>query len=204
MLDTKIFSKVKKSLAITNKPVKFDNAQKLANEIDIKKDSSNFILLSGNFIFGDFIEALIIKNNWNVLELTISTLSADQNNISSLQTLLLKDYCQKLNLILSTYFFGFNKNQVYKFAQEELDLEKTTISICDTHCKIVLLRTECGKKIIIDGSANLPSSNNLEQIRIEENEELYDFNYIFQEEIIKMYNFVKKPIRGKNLFNQLF
>lgn len=204
MLDTKLFSKVKTSKGITNKPVKFDNAQKLADEINIEKNSSHFILLSGNFIYGDFIEALIIKNNWNVLELTISTLSADQNNISSLQTLLIKDYCQKLNLILSTYFFGFNKNQVYKFAKEELDIEKTTISICDTHQKIVLIRTECEKKIIIDGSANLPSSNNLEQIRVEENEELYNFNYKFQEEIIKMYNFVKKPLRGKSFFNELF
>ena len=89
-------------------------------------------------------------------------------------------------------------------SKEELDLEKTTISICDTHQKIVLIRTECGKKIIIDGSANLPSSNNLEQIRIEENEELYDFNYNFQQEIIKMYNFVKKPLRGNNFYNTLF
>jgi len=58
-----------------------------------------------------------------------------------------------------------------------------------------------GRKYVIHGSANLRSSDNIEQFMIEENSELYDFNYIFHKKIIDNFATVKKSLRGGKLFN---
>ena len=56
--------------------VKYSNAERLvANLGDLPLGFRAFALLDGKFIFGDFIEALIVKNDWLCEELTISTLS---------------------------------------------------------------------------------------------------------------------------------
>ena len=35
--------------------IKYENAEKLAKEIEIQKDNRFFVIISSNFIFGDFI-----------------------------------------------------------------------------------------------------------------------------------------------------
>jgi hypothetical protein len=44
-----------------------------------------------------------------------------------------------------------------------------------------IFETYCGMKIVIHGSANLRSSDNIEQIDIEENEELFNYSDEFFE-----------------------
>jgi hypothetical protein len=46
------------------------------------------------------------------------------------------------------------------------------------------------------GSANLRSSNNLEQFEFEESEELYNFNRKYFEDIIEQYSTIKKAVGG--------
>ena len=55
-------------------------------------------------------------------------------------------------------------------------------------------------KYVISGSANLRSSDNLEQISIEENEELYNFNIKIHDEIIKEFKTINKSIKTKRLW----
>lgn len=190
----------KKQNAISKQLVKYDNAIKLANEINIEQNKSTFCIVSGNFIFGDFIEEFIIKHKFKVNRLIISSLSADQNNIDSLNTLLLIGAVKKLDLILSTYFYGFQKKNMMRYIDDVLDKEKTNLTICDTHCKMVLINTECGRYFVIHGSANLPSSNNIEHFEVVECKSFYKFNLEYQLNIIDKYKIVKKPIRTKELW----
>lgn len=183
------------------KQVSYNNAKKLANDIDFNKSSRYFVFVSGNFIFGDFIEAFIIKNNINVLQLNISTLSLSQNNVDSLKNLMEAGYVQELNIIVSDYFFSHERKNLIKYMYDNLDIDnKFQLAVCRSHCKISQILTEGGKKITIHGSVNLRSSDNMEQFVIEDNEDIFDFNKIYFDSIISKYNTINKSIKSKQLW----
>lgn len=178
------FIKPPKQKLLKFSQIKFSNAQKLVEEIDFKSLDRVFCRVDGKFIFGDFIEAFIVKNNILVKEMTLETLSLSAENIISLETLITKGYLQKLHLITSDYFFSHERNKLIKFAYEKLDIDnKFQLSVCRTHCKICQFETLGGKKIVIHGSSNLRSSDNLEQFTIEDNSEIYDFNNEYHKQI---------------------
>lgn len=69
------YIKPKKSKLTDPKKILYKYAIDLVKELKIEKCSRTFAIISGKFIFGDFIESLIVENNWHVKKLTISTLS---------------------------------------------------------------------------------------------------------------------------------
>lgn len=176
--------------------LKFSNAKKLAKEINFQSLDRVYCRVNGKFIFGDFIEAFIIENNVLVEEMTIETLSLSVDNIISLQILIEKGYLKKLHLIVSDYFFSHERNNLIKFAYEKLDIDnKFQLSVCRTHCKICQFITSGGKKIVIHGSSNLRSSDNLEQFIIEDNSEMFDFNNTYHEKIEVKFKTINHGIR---------
>lgn len=188
-----------KAIEISERFLKYKNAQKLADDIEINEKSRHFVIIDGTFIFGDFIEAIILKNNWLVKEMTISTLSMSQNNIDSLDLLIEKKYLEKLNLIVSDYFFQHEKFGLVPYIYDVLDVGNNfQFAAAGTHCKLCIFVTECGKHICIHGSANLRSSSNIEQFVIEESKDLYDFNYEYQKNIIEKYKTINHKIENKN------
>jgi hypothetical protein len=187
-----------------SKNVKYKNAKTLAKEVKIKQNERYFCIIDGSFIFGDFIEAFIYERAMAVKELTLSTLSMSQENIDSFYNLINLGYIEKLNIIVSDFFYSHERNNLVKYMYEKLDIDdRFQLSVCRTHTKICMFETEMngGRKYIIHGSANLRSSDNIEQFMIEENSELYDFNYDFHKKIIDNFATVKKSLRGDKLFN---
>ena len=153
-------------------PVIYENAEKLVDCIDIQKDY--FCFLSGAFIFGDFIEALCAKKVLKPEEIYITTLGMSQNNIDSLCNLV--GYCKgkKKNLIVSHYFYGTERHKLVKYMMEVFKGKPIDVAVLQSHCKIVLIYSKkCNLAII--GSANLSSSNNVEQIQIMHDETLMAF-----------------------------
>lgn len=63
-------------------PVTWDNAEAAADAVDYDKDY--FALLSGRFIFGDFIEALVYKKELLPHRVYITTLGMSRENIDSI------------------------------------------------------------------------------------------------------------------------
>ena len=168
------YLKPKKQVIKHNK-IKYENAAKMAKDLGPCNERV-FALLSGSFIFGDFIEALIVENNWNVKRLVISTLSLSLSNIESLVNLIEGDFVQKLDLVVSDYFYSHERNGLVKDIYEKLDIDdKLQLTVANTHTKICTIETECGRSIVIQGSANLRSSGCSEQITIEDDKEVIDF-----------------------------
>lgn len=204
-LDNKFESrylKPKKYKELTEKQMKYEYAQELANDIIITKGSRHFVIVNGSFIFGDLFEALIVKHNWYVKKMTISTLSMSENNIDSLANLIEWNLLDELNIIISDYFFSHERRNLIEYMYEELDKEnKFQLAVAGTHCKTVIIETYCGLKIVCHGSANLRSSGNIEQLQIEENETLFDFNDEYQNSIIEKYKTINKAVRSKPLWN---
>lgn len=175
--------------------LKFKFAQDAVREIDLQAGCRYFLLVDGTFIAGDLIEALIVEKGLNVKTLTISTLSLSENNVDSLALLLDNDHVENLNLVVSDYFFAHERHNLIPYIYQELDKNDCfQLASAGTHCKIALIETET-LKIVIHGSANLRSSSNIKQIVIEENPELYDFNFQCQSWILEKYKTIKKSVR---------
>ncbi len=184
----------KKSNRIFNTRVKYKNAKKLVEDLGNSVERA-FCYLEGSFIFGDFIEAFIEDNNLYADEITIATLSINQDNVDSLANLLHHNRLDNLNLIVSDYYYSHNRHNV-KYIYEELDIKNSfQFAVMRTHCKLCLIGLKDGRKFVIHGSANLRSNKCIEMFEIEENKELYDFHYEIQKEYLDIYNTINKKIK---------
>lgn len=181
---------------IKQKQVIYNNAANLAKTTTIGKGERINAVVSGNFIFGDFIEAYIVNHNAKVPKMTISTLSLSQDNVDSLRNLLIGGFVDQLNLIISAYFYSHEKRRLIPYIYENLDIDGKRFQLA--------FATTGGKKIAIHGSANLRSSGNVEQFILEENAEIYDFFDGIADEIIDKYKTINHAIRHKNLREVLF
>ena len=179
-----------KSPTSKTKVINYENVEQLCRIIQIFKNQRYYCITDGDFIFGDFIEAFLVDKNIKAKELTISTLTLSENNVDSLKNLLVGDYVDKINLIVSEHFFSYERNNLVEYIYETLDIEnRFQLSVCNNKSKIVLIQSDDddGLKYVIHGSANLSSSNCIEQFCIEENEELYDFNKVILDKIIEKF-----------------
>lgn len=183
--------------------VKYANAEKLADDIgSLPLNFRAFVIIDGSFVFGDFLEALIVKNNWLCEELTISTLSMSQENIDSLKNLIDGDYLRQLNIIISHYYFATERQGLMPYLYDKLDVNDVLqVAVASVHTKIAMIRTKCGKKITIHGSANLRTSSNIEQIVIEHTPDLFDFCAEVHHSIIEKHKTINKPVRRKALWS---
>jgi hypothetical protein len=87
------------------------------------------------------------------------------------------------------------------YLYEKLDVDnKLQVAVASVHTKIAMIRTQCGKKITIHGSANMRTSSNIEQIVIEAGEDIYDFCYGIHASIVEMHKTINKPVRRNALW----
>lgn len=181
--------------------LKFSNAEKLAKSINFNSGESVFALLAGNFVFCDFIEAFFYQHNIFTDRLQISTLSLAFDNIIVLRNLMQGGFVQNFDLIISSYFFAHERHNLIRELYNELDFDdRFQLSVAAVHTKMTTFKTEGGKHIVISGSANLRSSNNVEQIYIQDNREIYDFVTDFNNRIIEKYKTIRKPLRTRELW----
>jgi hypothetical protein len=185
--------------------VKESCATKLSEKIGyMGKNKRTFAILNGSFVYFDFIFEFLIQQNSHIKTMTISTLSMSKENIKKMEELIENDCISELNLIISDYFYSHEKNNLVKYLYHCLDKNNIfQLAVCRTHCKTCIFELQDGRKFVFHGSANLRSSNNLEQIMIEESEYLYNFNLEYQKNIIEHYKTINKSLTGKNLWKQV-
>ena len=188
-----------KSAPKREKYLKYKNAEDLANIIDV--NDRTFVILNGTFIFGDFVEALVKRNDFKIKDMVVSSLSVSENNIDSFANII--DRMDSLSIIVSDYFYSHERKNLIPYAYQELDNNnKFQLAAATSHCKICLFETYCGKFVVIHGSANLRSSHSIEHITIENNKELHDFTKEYQMAILDKFKTIdKKYIGKKELWN---
>lgn len=192
------YMKPVKTRDLSEAQIKFEKAEQLAKSLQITKNSRQFCIVSGAFIFGDFIEAFITHNNFHIKRMLISTLSMYQENVDSLKNLYLGDYVDELEIIISTYFYAHERRGLIPYIYQELDRkDKFQLAVADVHTKICIFETYNGGFVVIHGSANLRSSNCVEQFVVEENEDLYNFINDFHVKVIDKYKTIDKSVRNK-------
>jgi hypothetical protein len=160
-----------------SKPAKADykNAKALVEEIHLAPGEQFHSIVKGDFIFGDFIEALIYGKDVIVENMHLSTLSMSQNNIDSLAGLLKAGRIKRLTIVLSNYFYSHEKHRLMKYLLENLDIDnRLELLIIRNHTKICLMEIS-NIRLVMSGSANLRSSESVEQFVLQESAELYGF-----------------------------
>lgn len=140
-------------------PVSDENAEALARHIDWQRDY--IALVSGAFVFGDFLELLLYVHDLRPTAVYITTLGMSENNADSIVNM--TDYlgAEKVNLIVSHYFEGVERHKLIPYLEREFSGRPINIAVLQSHCKICLIRSDKGDAVIC-GSANLSSSNNVE------------------------------------------
>lgn len=168
--------------------VVYRNAEKLAEKIDLTEGARTFAWVSGDFIFGDLLEALVMKKHISPKKIYICSLGMSQDNIDSLRNIIEWTDLEQLTILLSGYFYSHEKERLIPYLYKELDVDdKTQVAFSNYHCKIITVETFPGHFFTIHGSANMRSSNSIEQIVIEEGEELYRFNADIMDEQARLY-----------------
>lgn len=187
--------------------VRYEHAQALADDLTpaILDGHRVDALVSGNFIFGDFLEAFAVAADLRIDDLTLSTLSISRDNVDSLENLLRGGYLGALNLVVSAYWFSHNKQNL-PYIYDRLDLgDLFQLAPCGTHTKVSLLRIG-PRKIVMHGSANLRSSRSLEAFTVETNPALYDLHMDWHRAVLDSYGTVDKstkPLRAGPLFERV-
>lgn len=182
--------------------VLYDNAEKLAKELRITNGMRCDAFIAGSFIYGDFIEAFMRVNRCRTDEMTISTLSLSQENIDSLEGLMTHGYIDRLNIIISVYFWAHERNALLPYMYKHLDIDnRFQLAVAGMHTKTCHFKTEGGKHIVMHGSANLRSSGSIEQFTLEENEGLYEFYDEQFSKILAKYATIRKPIRNSRAWD---
>lgn len=182
--------------------IKYENAVALASELRLEPGGRANVVVAGSFIFGDFIEAYVVTHGIKIKRMTITTLSMSQENVDSLANLLNGGFVDELNLIVSHYFYSHERGSLIPYIYQVLDIDnRFQLAVAGTHTKTCIFDTLGGKKVVIHGSANLRSSNNVEQFTIEDNPDLFDFYQDYQDRIIDRYKTINKPVRVKPLWD---
>lgn len=166
--------------------VLFESAEKFAQQIDLRENARTFAWVSGNFVFGDIIEALVTKRDMFPKNIFICSLSISQENIDSLKNVMIMcPELEKLTIVLSGYFYSHEKYGLVPYMYQELDDDSNKVQIAfgGYHCKVIAIETIYGNTLTIHGSANLRSSNSIEQVMVERGRDLYEFNAAIIEEI---------------------
>jgi len=141
-----------------------DNARFLLTHLPVGPDDRTHCILRGDFVLCDLIP-MIIEARGRCRHLHVATLGLSAANADALAMLRARDLIGGITLVCSHYFAQVDKTTTYRDVMTRLD-GLARVIITRAHAKVICLPLETGENFVIEGSANLRSSDNTEQIVI--------------------------------------
>ena len=179
----------------------YEYALDFAEQLRLSNETEIFAFVSGNFVFGDFVEALVDLGMLSVRRMSLMTLSLNDENIDSIRNIIEWQNVERLDLVVSDYWFTHERKPGglvdYLFRELTVEGMELNIAFAAVHCKTWCIETRNGNYLTIQGSANLRSSRNIEQVHISPNRDLFDFVDGFTQKVIGVYNVVNKDSKRK-------
>lgn len=195
--------------------VSYEHACDFVDGLELRDGYRAFAFVSGNFVFGDVLEAMVERRKAAPRSMTVQTLSMSEENIDSLRNVvdLMGGRLERLRIVLSVYFWGHEHRprQLVPYLYERMDVPglELDVAFASIHTKIVTMETLSGHHLVMDGSANLRSSRNVEQVRVECDDGLYDFVEGFADRVFAAYSTINRdqpyprPVRGGRLWGAI-
>lgn len=157
-----------------------ENADQVIDQLPGSSEETLHCLVCGDFVFCDLITRMVARLGAPA-KMTLATLSLSTRNLDSLVAMMKAAPELRLDMLLSHYFQSTSK-EIF-IALEKLLIEpfadRFTVTIGRSHAKIALFDygiEAAVEPIIIETSANLRSSANLEQLTVFRGRELADFH----------------------------
>lgn len=138
-------------------------------------------ILRGDFVLADLIP-VIIAHRGALTALHIATLGLSTANAEMLTRLKAQSLAPSITIVCSHYFQQVDKTTVFREVSARLD-GKARLIVTRNHAKVICLPTVAGENFVIEGSANLRSSDNLEQITIFNDAELLAWHVAWMEQL---------------------
>ena len=146
------------------------NAAEVVNHLP-KPGSYTLGMVGGNFVFGDIIPHFVQQTGRKVTTFACSTLSLSVKNAEML--IAAKARAKTFLLWVSHYFVNCDKGPHAVAVQMLFDAD-IDLRCSRTHAKIILIHSG-SDYYVIEGSANLRSSGNAEQLIILNSREAFEF-----------------------------
>lgn len=159
--------------------LKAENADGLINAFPEHEDESVHALLAGDFVLGNLIDR-VRELRGEPKSLWVATLSVSLPNVETLKAAGMAGV--ETRLFLSHYFQSTEK-ELFAAMQRELGAAGVRLYVARCHAKVLLLEFY-DVMITITTSANLRSSNNLEQADIFADPALFLFHRGWMQDII--------------------
>lgn len=135
------------------------------------------IVTDGSYTGAEVIPAILTLAGAPATEVIVSTLSFSRANVDLLARLIQERQIRRLTLLANIYFRRTAGNEaIYSYAEEQLDPTRAMLLSPRVHAKITLIRTTNGRRITIEGSANLRSCLSVEQLTITDDANTYRFH----------------------------
>ena len=177
------FLQVKKALKRPGikKFIRPENARCVREHLPERGDHVH-ALLRGDFVLGDMIEHIL--ESQASAHLRIATLGLSPHNAASLARLATANSVRKITIVCSHYFQQVNRDTTYQEVKNALDHTGIAqLVVTRSHAKVILAPTDSGQFYVIEGSSNLRSSDNLEQMTIFNDQELHDWHAAWIDDI---------------------
>jgi len=162
----------------TKRFIKPENAQQVADARPGPGEAVHCIL-NGNFVLADLIPRLM--DTRPTTHLRIATLGLSERNAELLAEMHKAQKMTECTIICSHYFQQVNKDSVFAACVAKLQ-GAARIVVTRSHAKVILI-PQPPDFWVIEGSANLRSSDNLEQITIFNDQPVHDFHAAWIDEL---------------------
>lgn len=148
-----------KARAMRRKLIRPENAEAILDAMPRTEGDRLHVITGGEFIFGDLVAMLCQRRR--PAEVALSTLSMSNRNVESLLTALETREIGRLFLLVSHYFAKTN-TEIFVHLENAVS-DHFRLAIARTQAKVSLFDFGT-EKLVIEASANLRSSDNIEQI----------------------------------------
>lgn len=155
--------------------VRPENAAALAEHLPEPGECTHAVV-RGDFVMADIIPLMLGESTADML--AISTLGMSTANASMLATLRASGRIRRLFLLVSHYFSQVDKTGTYR---EVKGLLGDSVAVSRTHAKVILV-SAAPSFFVVEGSANLRSSDNIEQFAIWNDQELLEWHLEWMKE----------------------
>lgn len=156
--------------------VRPENAAALAEYLPEPGECTHAVV-RGDFVMADIIPLLLGDRVADLVG--IATLGMSRDNAVKLAELLAAGKVRRLFLLVSHYFSQVDKTGTYR---EVKGLLGDAVVVARTHAKVILV-SAAPSFFVVEGSANLRSSDNIEQFAIWNDEELLNWHLEWMQEV---------------------
>ncbi len=118
------------------------------------------------------------------LHLRIATLCFSKRNAAELVGLLESHPDLRLSLLVSAFFRGHNKELFERFAEDLREYPNARLTSGRSHCKVVCFDIGPDDGMVFEGSANLRTNGNREQLAVIRDRALHDWHATWIDELV--------------------